>query len=106
MNAYLDSCNSTKYNHNTRARAYSGRRSGEGFISFIYAFIGMVTCSAAVKIEKAIVAFALFLAFFGVLGGIETGSFSWFSGIILCAVISLLEYVTLNSVFKPMIKGE
>ena len=78
----------------------------DGLVSFIYSLIGMLTCSAAIKLEKSAFAFALLLAFFGVIGGIESGSLSWFSGILLCALISLLEYVTLNSVFKPMIKSE
>ena len=54
---------------------------------------------------RDIAVFALFVAFFGVIGGIESGALSWFFGIVLCAVISLLEYVTLKSVFKPMAKN-
>lgn len=106
MNAYMNSCTNVGYNQNTSRREYSKRRAGEGLISFICTIVDMVTCSAAIKIEKTIVVFSLFVAFFGVLGGIENGSLSWLFGIALCSLISLLEYVTLKSIFKPMVKGE
>ncbi|MBR3879112.1 MAG: hypothetical protein IKJ24_03205 [Clostridia bacterium] len=105
MNAYSENLGNVRYNENTRAREYADKQLGDGLISFICAVIGLVTCSAAIKLEKTIAVFALFVAFFGVIGGIESGALSWFFGIALCAVISLLEYVTLKSVFKPMAKS-
>ena len=101
MNAYYANSNTVRYNENVGARDYSQHRFGDGLISFICSIIGLVTCSAAVKLEKTLVIFALFVAFFGVVGGIENGSFSWFFGILLCTGIALVEYVTLKSVFKP-----
>ena len=98
MNAYFDN---TTYGRNiTRERAIPSRKYGDGFISFICAIIGMLTCSAAVKIEKTAVSLILFVAFFGVVGGIECGAISMLIGILVCAIISLCEYATLKSLFK------
>lgn len=105
MNAYYADSNRVRYNENVGARNYANRRFGDGLLSFICAMIGLVTCSAAIKLEKTLVIFGLFVAFFGVIGGIENGSLSWFFGILLCAAISFIEYVTLKSVFKPVQKS-
>ena len=98
MNAYYEN---TAYGRNaTRIGAIPSRRYGDGFINFICAIIGIITCSAAVKIEKTAISFGLLLAFFGIVGGIDQGSISMLGGIVLCALISLLEYATLKSIFK------
>jgi hypothetical protein len=105
MNAYFENVNTTGYNQNTRARECAGTHSVDGLFSFICALIGLVTCPAAIKLEKTLVVFALFVAFFGVIGGIECGTLSWFSGILLCSAISFVEYVTLKSIFAPIPKN-
>ncbi len=100
MNAYFDN---TSYGRNiARGRRASTRRFGDGIISFICAVIGMLTCSVAVKIEKTAFSVVVLVAFFGVIGGIEGGSLSWFAGILLCAFLSLIEYATLKSLFKKV----
>ena len=54
----------------------------------------------AVKLEKTALSLVLFIAFFGVVGGIESGALTMLAGILICAVISLFEYATLKSLFK------
>ena len=101
MNAYFDN---TSYGRNiARGRRASTRSFGDGIISFICAVIGMLTCSVAVKIEKTVLSVAVLVAFFGVVGGIECGSLSWFAGILLCAILSFIEYATLKSIFKKTV---
>ena len=105
MNVYFENISNAGYNPNTRAREYANHSFADGLISFICAIVGLVTCSAAIKVEKTLLVFSLFVAFFGVIGGIENGTLSWFFGIILCSAISFVEYVTLKSVFKPIEKN-
>lgn len=105
MNAYFENVSSVGYNQNTRVRECADHHFADGIISFICAIIGLVTCPAAIKLEKTLVVFSLFVAFFGVIGGIECGTLSWFGGIILCGAISFVEYVTLKSIFKPVEKN-
>ena len=102
MNAYFEDFGKVRYNENVRAREESRRQIGDGLISFICAIIGLVTCPAAIKIEKTVVLLSLIIAFFGVIGGMESGTLSLFWGIVLSACIFFVEYVTLKSFFKPM----
>ena len=98
MNAYYEN---TAYGRNiARERTAPSPRYGDGLINFICAVIGIFTCAAAVKIEKVAISLVLFLAFFGIVGGIDAGSLSMLGGILLCALISLFEVVTLRSIFK------
>ena len=98
MNSYFDN---TSYGRNiARERALPSRKYGDGLISFICAIIGIFACSVAVKIEKTALSLVLFIAFFGVIGGIESGALSMLIGILICGGISLLEYATLKSIFK------
>lgn len=98
MNAYFEN---TSYGRNiTRERQIPARKYGDGFISFICAIIGIFTCPAAVKLEKTALSLVLFIAFFSVVGGIESGALTMLAGILICAVISLFEYATLKSLFK------
>ena len=105
MNAYFEDFSNVRYNEQQRAREAAGLGLFDKLISFICAIVGLVSCPAAVKIEKTLVVFALFVAFFGVIGGIENGTLSWLFGILLCSAISFVEYVTLKSVFKPIEKN-
>jgi len=104
MNAYSANINNVRYNSNTRTREIPERRFGDGLISLICSLVGLFTCSAAIKLEKTLLIFGLFLAFFGVIGGIESGALSMLGGILLCGIISFIEYTTLKSVFKPAVK--
>ena len=104
MNAYYENVNSTIYTDGARERELHVRRFGDGLISVICSIIALVTCSAAIKLEKTLFVFALFLAFFGVIGGIDSGALSMPFGILLCGAISFFEYTTLKSVFKPAVK--
>lgn len=102
MNAYYEN---TGYRSNTRRESsIPSHRFGDGFISVICAIIGMLTCSVAIKLEKTAFSLVLFIAFFGIVGGIESGAVSMLLGIIICAVISLCEYATLKSLFKHTAK--
>ena len=99
MNAYFEN---TGYRTNTRKEsAIPSHRFGDGFISFVCAVIGMLTCTAAVKLEKTALSLVLFIAFFGIVGGIESGAISMLLGLIACGILSLCEYATLKSLFKP-----
>ena len=95
MNAYLDN------------RAYSVKVSpapsipeisiGDKLISFICAVVALLTCPVMIKLEKIVVSTALFFGFFGIVGGIDSGSIGIFGGIVLCALLILLEYSVLKS---------
>ena len=102
MNAYFEN---TGYRTNTRREsAIPTRRFGDGFIELVCAIIGMLTCTAAIKIEKTTLSLALFLSCFGIIGAIDSGAISMLLGIILCAAISLCQYATLKSLFKRATK--
>ena len=103
MNAYFEN---VRYNDNSRVRKANTRRFGDGLISFICAIVGMVTCPAAVMLEKTAVVFALFVSFFGLVGAIEAGALSMFGGIVIGAIISVAEYAILKSMFKKKKKAE
>ena len=102
MNAYFEN---TGYRTNTtRESTINSHSFGDGFISFVCAIIGMLTCTAAVKLEKTALSLVLFIGFFGIVGGIESGAISMLAGIVICAVLSLCEYATLKSLFKRATK--
>lgn len=73
---------------------------GDRLIAFICAIVAMVTCPVAVKLEKATIATALVLAFFGVIGSMEANTVSIGLGVVLCLGIALVEF----AIFKSMAK--
>lgn len=73
---------------------------GEKIISFICAIISVLTCDTAVIIEKISLSAVCFIAFIGVIGGIDAGSISMLAGIPICAAISLIECLVLRSLIK------
>ena len=75
-------------------------------ISLICAIVSFFTCPAAVAIEKASLSTAGFVAFFGIIGSMESGAMSVLVGIILCAVISLGEFLILKSLVKKVSAGK
>ncbi len=96
MNAYFDNVQI----NNVRTHEIPSHSFGDGLISFICALVAMVTCPVAVMLEKTAAVFALFVAFFGVVGAIEGGTLSVFTGILACGIISLCEYAILKSFWK------
>ena len=75
---------------------------GDKMISLICAIIALFTSAVAIKIEKATLCTAGFIAFFGIIGSMENGNLGMLVGILFCIVISLVEF----SVFKSMIKNK
>ena len=75
---------------------------GDKLISMICAIIAFVTSAVAIKIEKATLCTAGFIAFFGIIGGMESESISMLAGVFFCIVIALVE----TAVFKSMLKGK
>ena len=73
---------------------------GDKLISFICAIVALLTCSVAVKIEKAVICTAVFFAFFGIIGSMESGSMGMFGGLLLCALCTLVEFLIFRSMFK------
>lgn len=72
----------------------------KGFINFICSLIRILTCETAVKIEKVSLSIAGFIGFFGVMGGVESGTIGLGAGIFLFAVITFLEIIVLRSISK------
>ncbi len=100
MNAYFDNFTNTGYNDVSLPREIPERRLGDGIINLICAIVSIVTCPAAVMLEKAAAVFVLFLSALAVVGAIEGGLMPMFIGIIICAVISLCEYGILKSFWR------
>lgn len=97
MNAYYERTNKTAAIGNVKPLDLSFI---DKIISILCAIVAFFTSAVAVKVEKAVVSTAGFVAFFGIIGGIESGSVSMLLGIILCAVISIVELFVLRSIFK------
>ena len=95
MNAYFD--NRTYSDRLSSAPSVSGARIGDRLISVICAIIAFFTCSVMVKVEKATVATALFFAFFGIVGSIDNGGIGLLGGVLLCALVTVIELITLKS---------
>ena len=75
---------------------------GDKLISFICMIVAFFTSAIAVKIEKATVCTAAFVAFFGIIGSMESGSVGMLAGVFCCVVLSVIEF----AVFKSMIKSK
>lgn len=98
MNAYYDNTTFVRGTVGT----IEGREQlfGDKLISFICAVVAMVCCPVAIKLEKASVSVALIFAFFGIVGGMESGAISMGFGTLLCLGAILVEFLILKSVFK------
>ena len=97
MNAYYQRANRTVVVTNTNPLNIN---IGEKIISFICAIISALTCNAVVIIEKVSLSVVCFIAFIGIVGGIDAGSISMLAGIPICAAISLTECLILKSFIK------
>ena len=73
---------------------------GDKLIAAICAIVAVFTSAVAVKIEKAVLCTGGFVAFFGVIGSIESGNLSMVIGVAVCAIISLAEFFIFKSMFK------
>lgn len=97
MNAY--------YERTNRTAVATGDRTinvnvGDKLIAAICAIVAFFTTTVAIRIEKSVVCTAGFVAFFGVIGSIESGSLSMLLGVAICAAISIAEFFILKSMFK------
>ena len=102
MNAYYTG---TGYRVGTiETKSQKDRVFGDKLISVICAIVAMVTCPAAVIIEKASVITALIFAFFGVIGSMETNKISLAFGALICIAITLVEFLLLKSMTKKSSK--
>ena len=94
MNAYYNNTNVGI----REGRAKGGLRIVDGLITLICAIAVALTSSVAVKIEKALLSTALFIAFFGLIGSMDAGNISIFGGSVLCIICALLELAILKSI--------
>ena len=95
MNAYYE--NKT---YGNRISNTAEIRVGDKLISAICALVAFFTCTAVVKIEKAVLCTVLFFSFFGLIGAMDNGSIGMLSGIVLCAATSFFEFLTIKSMVK------
>ena len=99
MNAYYEKTNRSVAIDNAKPLNINVNV-GDRLIAAICAIVAVFTSAVAVKIEKAVLCTGGFVAFFGVIGSIESGNLSMVLGIVICAVISLLEFFVFKSMFK------
>ena len=71
-----------------------------GFIEFICSIVAFFTCETVVKVVKIGVSALCFIGFFGVIGGIEAYTISGFTGLLICALLSTLEFAVLKSIIS------
>ena len=71
-----------------------------GFIEFICSIVAFFTCDAVVKIIKIGVSVLCFIGFFGVIGGIESYTISAVTGLLICGMLSIIEFAVLKSIMN------
>ena len=98
MNAYYQNTNFGRTL--PRENIENRRKTGDALINFICAVVTLLTCPVAVVMVKAALCVVTFIAFFGVIGGIECGAISMVFGIVICVVLSLVEGLLLWSMVK------
>ena len=94
MNAYYTNTNSEK---KLSSRALPKINVGHGFIEFICSLVAFFTCRAVVNIIKISLSLVCFITFFGIVGGMDSGSMSMGGGFVLCAACTLIEAAILRS---------
>ena len=97
MNAYYENESFAKRINNTAALPEVNV--GDKLISLICAIVAFFTRTAVVRVTKAAFCTALFFAFFGIIGAMDSGNIGLFFGVVLCALITLFEYLALKSTF-------
>ena len=95
MNAYYQNTDYTRTL--PRSNVDTSLKIGDGLINFICAVITLLTCPVAIIMVKAVLCTVTFVGFFGVIGGIESGSISMLMGIVVCLALSLVECILLRS---------
>lgn len=97
MNAYYTNTNSHKKINNYSLPRINVRH---GFIEFICSLVAFFTCEAVVKVIKVCISFVCFIGFFGVAGGMESGSIGMMAGFMCCAAFTLIQATILKSMSK------
>ena len=102
MNAYYQNTNINTNIGRTlpRENIENTRKIGDGLIDFLCSLVALLTCPVAMIMVKAALCVVTFVAFFGVIGGIECGAISMFFGIVICLALSLVEALLLKSMVK------
>lgn len=95
MNAYYTNGNSVK---KIRTSGIPKINVGNGFIEFICSLVAFFTCRAVINIFKVTLSLVCFIAFFGIVGGMDSGSIGLLKGVICCAGCSVIEAIILKSV--------
>ena len=98
MNAYYQNTNFGRTL--PREHTENTRKIGDGLINFICSLMTLLTCPVAIVMVKAALCTVTVIAFFGVIGGIECGTISMLLGIIICAILSGVEFFLLRSMVK------
>lgn len=96
-NTYYNNTNSKK---GTYAVAHSSTSAAENFVekslTFIDSIIELLSSFRLLVVAKALFAFIALLGFFGLIGGMELGRVSLFSGVIALALIIGAEFLILK----------
>lgn len=98
MNAYYQKNNKTTLV--TDGNLFPEVNFGDRLISVLCAIVAFFSSVAVVRIAKATFGTVLFLAFFGIVGGMESGNVGTFAGLLLCAAVSFVEFLTLKSMIR------
>lgn len=69
----------------------------KGTIEFLCSIVAFFTCDIVVKVVKVAVSAICFIAFFGIAGGMDSGSISAIKGAFLCACCAVAEIFILRS---------
>lgn len=69
----------------------------KGTIEFLCSIVAFFTCDIIVKIAKVTVSAICFIAFFGIAGGMDSGSIGVLKGTFLCACCVIAEIFILRS---------
>lgn len=98
MNAYYQNTNFGRTL--PREHTENARKTGDGLINLICSLITLLTCPVAIVMVKAVLCTVTVIAFFGVIGGIECGTISMLLGVVICAILSAVEFCLLRSMVK------
>lgn len=75
-------------------------------LAFIYGIMAIIISQKALKIIKVSLSAIGFIGFFGIIGGMEKGSLGMISGLLLCALITAVEFVILKNLSGKEEKGQ